>query len=262
MDSQLRLVTSSSEVAVRPTVIVTTERVTLPTFLAAETPMHTLPGYYSEALGRAGVDFLMVGRMEPGRAGAILDAADGLVVIGGGDIDPARYGQPNTHSFGIDEAADARDIELIHEAHRRSMPVLGICRGLQVLCVACGGSLRQEVNGRSNAHPALADDAAERNMHSHVVAFAANSRLAGLYGTAERKVNSLHHQAVTSPGDGLEIVAESEDGLIEAVESSDPSWPVLAVQWHPEMMDDPAEDVLFAAFVADAMDFRTRRLAD
>lgn len=238
----------------KPIVAVTTWKRTAPTFLGPATDLHTLPDFYAQSLDRAGAAMVLVAHLQPEDAGRVLEHMHGLVVTGGGDIDPALYGQEVTESERIEPTHDARDLALIREARRRRMPVLGICRGLQALNVAFGGVMTQHSLADDNtAHPTLSDDPLERNEYRHVVEFIAGCRMAAIYGASQRKVNSLHHQAVVAPGEGLEVVGRSHDGAIEAVESADPAWPVLAVQWHPEMMvEDRAEDALFTAFVDDA----------
>lgn len=238
----------------KPVIAVTMWRQTLPTALADETELHTLFQGYTTALDEAGAVSMLIGHLDPDDVGQVLSRVDGLVVTGGGDLDPATYGQPNTHSNQIEPGADARDIALIRGAKRAQLPVLGICRGIQAISVAFGGSLSQHVPGETDpGHPKQPDDPTRRLEHRHIVEFEPGSRLAEIYGTHERGVNSLHHQAVSHLGEGFKAVAMTPGGSIEAIESTDPDWPVLAVQWHPEMMrDDPAEAKLFAAFVADA----------
>lgn len=243
--------------AVKPVIAVTTWRDTLPTYLYDDTTLHTLNHDYLAALDRAGAVTVLVSELDPADADAVLDRVDGLLVSGGGDFDPARYGRDNTDSSRIDPQADARDLTLIRGARERGMPVLGICRGLQAINVATGGTLHQEVTGTSEHHPLRSDDAAERNAHRHVVEFEPESRLAAIYRSRERKVNSLHHQGIDDVGDGIVVTGRTPDGAVEAIESADPAWPVLGVQWHPEMMDDPAEQELFAAFVGDAAAHRS-----
>ncbi len=242
----------------KPTVAVTLWRRTAPTFLYDHTVMHTLVDDYAAALARAGAVMLLVGPLDAADVGEVLDRVDGLVVTGGGDFEPASYAADNTHSVNIEPDADARDLALVQGARERRMPVLGICRGMQAINIALGGSLRQEVNGDSHDHPSLADSPDERNAHRHLVSFDDGCRLSRIYGTSERKVNSLHHQGLHRIADGIRVVGSTADGNPEAVESTDGSWPVLAVQWHPEMLDDPVEDRLFAAFVADTRAYRER----
>lgn len=243
----------------KPTVAVTMWRRQAPTFLYDETYMHTLVDDYVRALDRSGVVMLMLGRLDAGDVAQVLDRVDGLVITGGGDFDPARYGAENTHSVGIEPEADQRDLALARFAQERQLPVLGICRGLQAVNIALGGTLHQEVNGSSEDHPALADTPDERNTHRHAVHFDPESRLTRIYGATERKVNSLHHQGVARLGSGLKVAGTTSDGGVEALEAADPDWPLMAVQWHPEMLDDPAETRLFEAFVEDADRYRRQR---
>ena len=165
--------------------------------------------------------------------GAILDHLDGLYLAGGGDVDGAHYGEPgNSGIQGVKQARDESELALARLARRLSLPTLGICRGCQVLNVACGGSLVPDI---SSANPVAlrhhtngpADDA------SHPVQLVPGSRLAAVYTSLELKVNSHHHQSVKLAGQGLIITARAPDGTIEAVEDS--SLPFyIGVQWHPE----------------------------
>lgn len=242
----------------KPTIAVTLWRRTAPTFLSENTTMHTLIDNYADALDRAGAVMLLVGPLDAGDARHVLDRVDGLVITGGGDFEPATYGAENTHSVNIEHEADGRDLALVRAARESNMPVLGICRGMQAINIALGGSLRQEVNGDSLDHPALADTPDERNTHRHVVSFVEGCRLARIYGMTERKVNSLHHQGLDRIGRGIRVVGSTADGNAEAIESSEAAWPLLGVQWHPEMLDDPAEHRLFDAFVEDTLAYRRR----
>ena len=243
----------------RPMVAVTTSMRVLDTYLGRESGLHALLDFYARALDRAGATQLLVGQMHPDDARRVLDRVDGLVVTGGRDLDPALYGQENTASVGIYEGDDARDIALVLEAYRRKMPVLAICRGLQAVNVALGGELHQHVLSDSDPeHPTLADQAEARNAHRHTIRFEKGCRLTTVYRRTTRKVNSLHHQAISRPAPGLDVVARTPGGAIEAVESADPTWPLLAVQWHPEMLGADEESGLFEAFVEDALAYRKR----
>lgn len=243
----------------RPIAAVTTSMRVLDTYLGPSCRLHAQLDFYSRALDRAGACQLLIGHMHAQDGGRILDRVDGLVVTGGRDIDPARYGRENTASVGIYEGDDTRDIALVLEAYRRKMPVLAICRGLQAVNVALGGELHQHVlSGSDPGHPAPAAEPELRNAHRHRVGLEEDSRLASIYGATERRVNSLHHQAISRPAPGLNVVARTPGGVIEAVESADPAWPLLAVQWHPEMLGADEESALFDAFVEDSISYRIR----
>ena len=243
----------------QPIVAVTTSMRVLDTYLGRGTGIHALLDFYAAALELAGASQLLVGHLHADDAPRVLDAVDGLVVTGGRDLDPALYGQENTASVGIHEGDDTRDIALILEAYRRRMPVLAICRGLQAVNVALGGELHQHMLSDSDPeHPTPADRPEERNSRRHPIEFDEDCHLAGIYGRTGREVNSLHHQAISRPAPGLRVVARTPGGAIEAVESDDPTWPLLAVQWHPEMLGAHEESVLFEAFVENAVAYRNR----
>lgn len=155
---------------------------------------------------------------------------DGLILGGGADIDPRLYGQKNAASLGIDPKRDAAELALAEAYLKLGKPVLGICRGHQVINVALGGTLMQDIAPAQKAFHTQDDGAKDR---VHPVCCKKGSVLYGLYGEVF-PVNSAHHQAVALPGDGLLPTAWSESGVIEAMEHT--NLPVLTVQWHPERM--------------------------
>jgi putative glutamine amidotransferase len=176
---------------------------------------------------------------------------DALVLGGGGDVDPARYGRAlrAESRVEVDLERDALDFGLLGRALGGGMPVLGICRGLQVVNVAFGGTLVQDLSTeRPSAvtHEAGDDD---RGRLAHSVTIGSGSRLADLTGVAEAPVNSRHHQAIEDLAPGLTVSATAPDGLVEAVERPDGAW-LFAVQWHPEnLRSDPVSERIFSGFL-------------
>ncbi len=161
-----------------------------------------------------------------------LDLVDGLVFTGGADVDPASYGAANTDS-SFESIRDSYEFALLDAALEADLPVLGICRGLQLLNVHVGGSLHQDVpeHARYDVDPAA---------RTHTISIESASRLNLMFGSSI-EVNSLHHQTVDALGDGLSVVARAADGTVEAVEM--PGRDVVAVQWHPEMLDPAHADI-------------------
>lgn len=178
---------------------------------------------------------------------AALARLDGLILSGGGDLDPARYGADRHAETGsVRPARDVAELALFEAAADRGLPVLGICRGLQVINAARGGTLHQhlpDVVGHRDHAPAPGQ------YGSHPVRVAPGSALAAALGrTALESVPSAHHQAIDRLGRGLTAVAWAPDGMIEAVDIDIPGSPfALAVQWHPESGTDPS---LFRALIA------------
>lgn len=175
----------------------------------------------------------------------------GLVLTGGGDVDPARYGEtPHAKIRSVNAARDATESALIREARARRTPVLAICRGIQILNVALGGTLVQDISSEcatSIAH----DDGGPRDSRSHEITIERGSLIEAAMGTARCTVNSFHHQSVKDVAAGMRITARSPDGVIEGLESVDEAWWVMGVQWHPEEMTDspePWDRGLFNAF--------------
>jgi putative glutamine amidotransferase len=198
--------------------------------------------HYLKALRDAGFDVIAVDAGD-----AVPDTFDALCLTGGEDVEPARYGaaaDPMTEV--IDAARDALELDLLATARERDLPVLGICRGFQVINVAYGGSLIQHVDGHREANAPMAP---------HIAVAAPGSKLAAACGTAPFSVNARHHQAVATSGLAPGLVPTATiDGVVEAFEDPSQRW-LVAVQWHPERSADPdmsaAGTRIFGAF-ADA----------
>lgn len=160
---------------------------------------------------------------------------DGLVLTGGADLDPALYGEEPDPDLGeVEESRDRWEMALYRAAREAGIPVLAVCRGLQLVNVAAGGSLRQHVAIDEGAgHPQWDVDGHEP---THAVRVSDGTMLASI-GPTDLAVNSLHHQVVARVGEGLVVSAVASDGIVEGLESPDGS--VLAVQWHPELLSQP-----------------------
>ncbi|HVX41240.1 MAG TPA: gamma-glutamyl-gamma-aminobutyrate hydrolase family protein [Gemmatimonadaceae bacterium] len=207
---------------------------------------------YTNALAAAGLIPLVLPPMaRPDFLLPVLERVQGLVLTGGEDLDPATFGQAPHPATGAPHAArDATEIALAREARTRRIPTLAICRGAQVMNVALGGTLVQDIPSQ---HPSdVSHDQSERRTERvHRTDVAHDSLLARTVGATRLSTNSSHHQSVDRVAEGLRVVARAEDGIIEAIEPADASWWMLAVQWHPEELTATAEDWdrrLFAEF--------------
>jgi putative glutamine amidotransferase len=212
-----------------------------------------LPATYLRALHRTGGQegILAPQRMDPREVAAVLERFDGLLLIGGGDIDPKHYGEdPMPECYGIDTEADLFEMQLVLAAIHRGMPVLAICRGFQVLNVAMGGTLDQHITGREGL---VGHGIPGVRPELHEVRLEPGTWTAKAMGAETVTVSSSHHQAVANVGEGLVVSGRAPDGIIEAMEHPDGSW-VVAVQWHPERRaeEDPAHQGLFDALVEQA----------
>lgn len=184
----------------------------------------------------------------------VLDVAAGLVLTGGEDVAPALYGAPPSPHLGrVHRERDATELAAARWARDRALPTVAICRGIQVLNVALGGTLVQDIPSErpgSLAH----DPEAPRQARTHAVHIVPDTRLSRALGRQTLDVNSVHHQALARVADGLVVTATAPDGVIEGVETpSDDPWWAVGVQWHPEEFatDNAAPDHgLFAAFAA------------
>jgi putative glutamine amidotransferase len=197
---------------------------------------------YADALASAGLVPLILGPLEPARAVAALSDAFGLVLTGGEDMNPDTYGERPHAAAGEPHAArDAYEIALAKSAYDRRIPTLAICRGTQVMNVALGGSLFQDIPSQ---HPStiVHDPEGKRAERVHTVTIDPDSRLARIVGATFISTNSSHHQSVDRLGVGLRVVARTEDGIVEGTESADPRWWMVGVQWHPEELTHTVED--------------------
>ena len=205
-------------------------------------PADLLPVSYASAVTAAGAVALLLPPGPAGYAGAALDGLDGLLVAGGADVDPARYGAAaDPHTGAPRRDRDEWELALIDAALARDLPLLAVCRGMQVLNVALGGDLVQHLPdtvGDDQHCPIVGTHG------RHEVALAAGSRLAHVLGE-KTVVATYHHQAVGTLGAGLTATGWADDGVVEAVELAGHGW-VFGVQWHPEAHDG---EELFEAFV-------------
>jgi len=203
----------------------------------------TLNTTYVRALESAGlVPLALPTMLAADRAGAALAAVRGLVLTGGEDVAPDRYGAaPHPRLGAVDPVRDAAEVALITAARARRLPILAICRGIQILNVALGGTLYQDLESERPSSVPHSDEALR-----HTVRVEAGSLLERTLGTRLATVNSRHHQAIRDLAPGLKAVAWADDGVIEGAEPANPNeaW-IIAVQWHPE---DLTERALFEGF--------------
>jgi putative glutamine amidotransferase len=217
--------------------------------------MFTLAEAYIDALQMAGATPVMIplGQPEEQLVG-LLSRLDGVLFSGGGDVHPERYGHlPNPLVDYVDEDRDRVELLLVNHAVRRGLPIFGICRGLQLINIALGGTLYEDLGHQlpgSFRHNDFGDR--PRDYLAHPVQVEPDSLLAGVLDCTSTQVNSLHHQGIQQLAPGLYLSASAPDGVIEGVEL--PGYPFgLAVQWHPENLQAylPMRR-LFQAFVAAA----------
>ena len=201
---------------------------------------------------------------DPASAHALLERVDGLVLTGGEDVDPRHYGAGRHSATGpTHPERDTWELALVDAARQRRLPVLAICRGMQLLNVAMGGTLIQDIATQQPTALAHADSAARRR-RTHSIECDGGSRLARALGSKSLSVNSSHHQAIERVAPGLRVTARAEDGIVEGVETTDDGWWVVGAQWHPEELVDtpePWDRALFSAF-ADEVRHRSNAQAD
>jgi putative glutamine amidotransferase len=218
---------------------------------------------YLHAIQEAGgIPVLLPPELNDAARDVLWERLDGLILTGGGDIDPARFREARHPATSeVSEARDVLEIGLVHRALADDVPLFAICRGLQVVNVALGGSLYQDIadqyrdtpNGERT--PLRHNQTEPRDRPTHAVkVMGEGTRLGKILGALELEVNSMHHQAVKTLGRGLRGVAWAPDGIVEGLELADGDRFVVGVQWHPEELiarDDAARN-LFAALVGEA----------
>lgn len=209
---------------------------------------------YPEAVTRAGaVPVVIPPFATDEQTIALLDRVDGICLAGGPDLHPSYYGEvPHPNLGPTERELDRSELTLVERALDRGLPLLCICRGAQLLNVARGGTLVQDLPGHRQTEPG--------RFPVHSVTLEPDSRLARILATTELRVNSFHHQAVERLGRGLRIVGRAEDGVVEAIEVPEHPF-ALGVQWHAEGMVDAGEQhALFEAFTRAAAPRRRRRM--
>jgi len=183
------------------------------------------PAPYAGALARAGANVVV---LKPGDVAAV-DRVDGLLLVGGGDVEPTLFGGDRGKAHRVDRRHDECELALLRRAEARGIPVLGICRGAQMIAVAHGGTLRPLEGEGARRHGVTL-----KSVSAHEVRCLEGSLLRGALGAGPHRVSSTHVQAIDDPGPRLRVAARAEDGVIEAVELPGPRF-VVGIQWHPEI---------------------------
>lgn len=244
----------------RPLILVTCWRRELSTYLGERTRLDTLDPAYAERVSEAGGQPLLLSRPPvSGEESArdLVALADGLVLTGGGDVDPVNYKAERENVHDDDADADAFELAIIHAARARELPTLAVCRGAQLLAVAHGGRLRQRPPALAG-HTELDGLSPEQILSArHPVTLTAGSRIARALGRDTAQVNTIHHHQIAEAGE-LQVTGTAPGGVIEAIEPRT-QWPCVGVQWHPEKMDEAEQRGVFEQLVGDAA--RTPRRA-
>jgi len=221
------------------------------------TPVYAQSVAYARAVTEAGgVPFLIPLNLPLPSLRRLYDIAAGILLAGGGDIDPTTYGATRHATLGdVQRDRDRDELEIARWAMADRRPLMGICRGIQVIAVAAGGSLIQDIpsqvlSGIQHAQPRAAKPARPDSETVHSISLTPSSRLAEIVGTSTILVNSHHHQAVRSVPSAFRVVACSSDGVVEAIEHQEHPF-LIGVQWHPELMvaSDESAARIFSAFV-------------
>lgn len=215
---------------------------------------------YTDSVLRAGGIPVLLPPVETTLIDSLLDRVDGILLTGGGDIAPERYGAVRDSSVRmVNDERDEFELALIRRAYEHKIPTMAICRGNQVVNVAFGGTLVQDLQSHSGTHGHDIIGAAAYEPHSEVM-IEKGSWIASILGAGIHCINSIHHQAVEHLGEGLRVVASAPDGTVEALDHEDRDWALLSVQWHPEYLGDrdhgDSHD-LFTAFIESAAKYAT-----
>lgn len=212
-----------------------------------------LPSFYVSRVVEAGGVPVVLPNVSPEEAPEFVARIDALLLSGGADVDPHAYGaEPHPRLGEVDPVRDHFEIALVKAARAAGLPIFGVCRGMQVVNVAFGGTLIQDIPAQIPG--AIRHDQTTVDLHhpSHSVSLVEGTQLRALVGSAHARVNSFHHQAVERIAEGFRVTARASDGVLEAMEHEQGPW-FQCVQWHPERLaDDPVTRALFQAFVAAA----------
>ncbi len=209
---------------------------------------YNLPDAYTKAVQRNGGTPIILPPLYDIDQDQLLGIVDGIIFTGGPDVDPMLYGeQPLPKQGGIDILRDTFEISLAKKALAGEKPVFGICRGLQIINTAAGGTLIQDIGSQVD-DPIKHGQQTETWYGTHHVKLESGSMVHGIFGVDEVKVNSFHHQACKDPAPGFKATGWASDGVIEVLEVDSPHWR-LCVQWHPEHMHKGEMNKLFSALV-------------
>ena len=216
-------------------------------------------GYYQSVLKAGGIPVILPPNKETDMLGHMLDTLDGILLTGGADINPLYWGEePIKELHGINPQRDHQELLLVKMAADRQIPILGICRGIQTMTAALGGSLYQDIHVQMEGVRIKHDQDLERSYASHSVQIESDTLLHKIFNTNTIAVNSFHHQAVKDVPSGFRICARSIDGVIEAIESTEYK-SILGVQWHPEcfiLRGDTCMMPLFEWLIKEAISFK------
>ncbi len=202
-------------------------------------------GYYRSVIAAGGTPVVLPPTAEPAVLTTMLDGIDALLLSGGGDINPLQLGEEPVPQLGhICPERDEAELLLARMAANRQLPILGICRGIQVLVAALGGTLHQDIGHLQKVKHSQDLD---RSHASHTVQLTPGSLLHSIFDADTLAVNSFHHQAVNEAGPHLKVVARATDGIVEAVESAEYK-PIVGVQWHPETFCLAGDDTMMPLF--------------
>lgn len=214
---------------------------------------HLLPQTYTRALLAAGVmPVLVPSTVDTASLRSLYERVDGIVVSGGGDVSPRFSGLDSCELvYGVEDVRDETEINLIRWAHEDDKPLLGICRGLQVMNVTFGGTLIMDIPteiGTSVTH-LVGAHASQRKLLLHSIEIESDSKVNSSLGTGKVEVNSIHHQAIKTLGEGMRSFAHAPDGIVEGIEIPDARF-FVGVQWHPEELVEfhPQMRALFQQF--------------
>jgi putative glutamine amidotransferase len=208
--------------------------------------------YLAAVQQAGGVPLLLPPHLDERARDALWNRLDGLLLTGGGDVDPARFGEPRHPAVAeVSDRRDALELELTTRAIDTGLPLFAICRGMQVLNIALGGTLYQDIASEIGLAIVHSQQAPRSEPTHRVKIDVERGRLGAILGVPELTVNSFHHQALKRLGRGLDVIARALDDVVEAVELSGARGLVIGVQWHPEdlVARDAAARRLFAALV-------------
>ena len=208
-------------------------------------PTYSLVPYFNDLINEQGGTGIIIPPQSTLDIDNIFDIIDGLIITGGGDINPALYKSKNIHSRHISDSRDKLEINLLTQAENKSIRTLAICRGNQMLNIYKGGTLIQDIQS-SVENPMNHDQINEQTSeHVHDIEILKDSKLFNVIQEEKVGVNSIHHQCIDKLGKGLNISAKSSDGVIEGIESTS-DWEAIGIQWHPEYLkEDSVSKKLF-----------------